>query len=220
MSIRMDRKTQLREANKRYYHNRRKRLLEKLGGVCVLCKREGIENREDLEFDHKNGDRNWCMKKLGPLQRLILIEQEAEQGRIQVLCGHHNGKKRNQCDDDLARELRGEDWAESEIEPMAKTATEPVEKTNRNRKPRYGAAYGSFTDLMAAPNGEGDTKVYVLPIKLKADELCVRATSYAQALNAACLAVFGEPRKMTDKEQLEKARQHFAAQAGGNGTGQ
>ena len=208
------------KANKRYYQNRRKRLLEKLGGVCVQCRREGRENSEDLEFDHKCSDRNWCMRKFGPFQRLKKIEQEAEQGRIQVLCGHHNGKKRNDFDDDLARELRGEDWTESESEPMAKTATEHVEKKKRNLKPRYGMAYKSFAELMAAPNGEGDTNVWVLPIILKADELCIRATSYAQALNAACLAVFGEPRKMTDKEQLEKLRRYVAAQADDNGLGQ
>ena len=195
----MTRKESLRAANRRYYQKRRAALIEKLGGVCVYCKRDGIENRTDLEFDHKFGNRTWCMRKLGPLQRLKRIELEADKGEIQILCGRHNGAKHDESDD-LGAELRGE--STQEPEPMA--------KEKKQRKPRYGKAYATFGELMRATDGVTDAKTFVLPIVLPVkgghQAIYARATSYAQAMNAACLMVFGEPRKLTDKEQLEMVR--------------
>ena len=79
-------------------------------------------------------------------------------------------------------------------------------KEKKQRKPRYGKAYLNFHQLMTATDGVPGTRTYVLPVIVKNDEILVRATSYAQALNAACLMVFGEPRKLTDKQQLEMVR--------------
>ena len=89
---------------------------------------------------------------------------------------------------------------------------EQDEKSQRKRNPRYGMAYASFRDLMSAQDGAPHCKTYVLPVNVDGlKELCVRATSYAQAMDAACLFVFGKPRKLTDKQQLEMMRKELAS---------
>lgn len=82
------RKEQLRKANRDYRSRRRARLLAFLGGRCVTC---GTE--ENLSFDHIHNDRAWNTRKLGSLQRLVMLEKEAEVGVLQILCLACNTRK-------------------------------------------------------------------------------------------------------------------------------
>lgn len=100
--------TRKTEINGRYVANRRADLIgwlgqqqdyrfqDRHGPRCEICWRNGrILMQDTLELDHINSDREWSMKKLGPLQRIKLLEQEAAAGKIQLLCKRHNGAKRD-----------------------------------------------------------------------------------------------------------------------------
>lgn len=66
---------------------RRNRLIQRLGGKCVQC-----ESIVDLEFDHLY-PRNWKSHALSSDRRLTIYEQEAGDGRLQLLCRSCNAKK-------------------------------------------------------------------------------------------------------------------------------
>ena len=97
---------------------------------------------------------------------------------------------------------------------------ESTSERGRRRKPRYGAAFWTLSDMMKAPEPTIDGAVvglYTLSINealgSKVRDIYVRATSYAQAQNAAHLLVFREPRKMTDKQTIEAMRSVFQTES-------
>lgn len=72
---------------KSLYRRRKEALINKLGGVCKHC---GTE--EGLTFDHIHA-RDWEPNSVHGTKRLRIYEEEAEAGKIQLLCGLCNSKK-------------------------------------------------------------------------------------------------------------------------------
>lgn len=69
------------------YKERRKVLIDRLGGSCVDC-----GAKRNLVFDHID-PRKWTPNKLSKLQRLRHYERATKEGKIQLLCENcHNGK--------------------------------------------------------------------------------------------------------------------------------
>lgn len=74
---------------RKVYQKRRDALIEKLGSKCVEC---GEETAEKLTFDHIHG-RDWDIRKVHGTKRLRIYAEEAEAGKIQLLCLSCNSAK-------------------------------------------------------------------------------------------------------------------------------
>ena len=68
----------------------REALLDKLGAVCVDC---GEDERDLLQFDHING-RDYEPNKLSYRQRMTRYRREVTEGKLAVVCGDCNLKRR------------------------------------------------------------------------------------------------------------------------------
>lgn len=78
--------TPMAEYHRRYYYKRRQKLLDHLGGECVLC-----GATEDLHFDHIDP-----AQKSFDISRNVTLSNEivrAELAKCQVLCRKHHEEK-------------------------------------------------------------------------------------------------------------------------------
>jgi hypothetical protein len=66
---------------------RRKKLIEYLGGHCVVC-----HSTKNLQFDHKE-PRHWHPENLSRAKRMGVYERAARLGRIQLLCADDHAVK-------------------------------------------------------------------------------------------------------------------------------
>lgn len=67
-----------------YYHQRRQRLVDYLGGACVIC-----GTTSDLHFDHKDPNQ----KSFNISTRLTLESAREELDKCQLLCAPHHREK-------------------------------------------------------------------------------------------------------------------------------
>lgn len=74
---------------KRMTDRRYAALRERLGGVCV---EPGCGATDDLQFDHKY-ERTWVTRDYSRSRRIVLYEQEADAGLLELRCGTCNRKK-------------------------------------------------------------------------------------------------------------------------------
>jgi len=84
---------------------RREKLLMEMGGKCAEC---GETDLTKLEFDHKNGDRDYECNKLSARQRLRLYAEEYKEGRIQLLCRSCNGFRNQYYHNNAGKYKKGE----------------------------------------------------------------------------------------------------------------
>lgn len=81
----------------------------------------------------------------------------------------------------------------------------------RTKRQRFGQAFRTFSELMAAPDPNvDDLSIFIIPF-MDTDTIYARATSYAQAMDAACKLIFGQARKMSDRDKFEEARKSWRA---------
>jgi hypothetical protein len=76
------------QVRKKRTSERRKALIEKLGGKCALC-----EATEELCFDHPQR-KTWQPRTVNQGQRQRMYERDAEDGNLRVLCWDCNSKYR------------------------------------------------------------------------------------------------------------------------------
>jgi hypothetical protein len=62
------------------YHQRRRALISKLGGCCVIC-----GSIDHLELDHPLG-RDWIANKQNLFMRIKLYEADYTSGNLRLLC--------------------------------------------------------------------------------------------------------------------------------------
>lgn len=67
----------------------RQRLFEMLGGECALCATDGDACDGPLEADHPFG-RDWVPREVSSYQRNLRYLREAAEGKLRLLCRHHN----------------------------------------------------------------------------------------------------------------------------------
>lgn len=79
--------------NRRNREKRRQRIIDFLGGKCAGC-----GTTFDLTFDHTNG-RDWDVRAVHSWTRLRIYEQEAKDGKLQLLCLTCNSRKGKPQDD-------------------------------------------------------------------------------------------------------------------------
>lgn len=65
-----------------FLEKEKKRLVDLLGGLCVVCQESDISL---LEFHHRNG-KNWRSRSLSRSQRLKRYEQDILDGEVYLLC--------------------------------------------------------------------------------------------------------------------------------------
>lgn len=84
-------------ASKLRIRQRRRALIEKLGGKCAKCGED-----TELEFHHKFG-RTWISKEVNRRKRMKLYEEDFEQGKLQLLCKKcHKRIEKEECREESA----------------------------------------------------------------------------------------------------------------------
>ncbi len=80
--------------NRRNRARRLAKLLKQLGGRCQEC-----GSRRHLTIDHIYG-RDWDIRKVHSWKRLRIYEEEADAGKVQILCLSCNSRKGQPSADD------------------------------------------------------------------------------------------------------------------------
>lgn len=70
-----------------WFKKKKAELVQMLGGHCVAC-----GSIVDLTFDHICG-RDWDIRAVHSTKRIRIYKQEAEEGKIQLLCLSCNSSK-------------------------------------------------------------------------------------------------------------------------------
>lgn len=94
----MRRKRRIKKAteySRKCYRSRRDALILFLGGMCCSC-----GSTVKLTFDHISGDRDWVPNQVHSTKRMRLYLQEAEQGKLQLLCNACNAAKLDSPEED------------------------------------------------------------------------------------------------------------------------
>jgi 5-methylcytosine-specific restriction endonuclease McrA len=78
------RQAKRRNQRRRNYKNGRIKLIEEMGGKCVVC-----GTKKKLEFHHKE-PRDWNPSGTARWVRLARYRREADQGKVELRCRHCN----------------------------------------------------------------------------------------------------------------------------------